>query len=434
MRTKNHCFFYLCKISQKKMNNKIEIMSPVGNFETLAAAIQGGADSVYFGVEQLNMRAKSANNFKIEDLEEIVNICNKNNIKSYLALNTIIYDHDLKIMRLLIDKAQKAGITAIIAADLAVIIYAHKQGIEVHASTQLNISNIESLRFFSQFVDVAVLARELSLKQVFSIYQAIHKEQIKGPKGNLIQLEIFAHGALCMAVSGKCYLSLHEYNSSANRGACQQTCRHAYTVTDKETGYQLEIDNEYIMSPKDLATFDFLDKVLNSGISVLKIEGRARPPEYVKATTQVYKEAVEAVQNGSFSQEKIKEWKERLSRVFNRGFWDGYYLGRKMGEWSKDYGSKATRRKQFIGNISNYFSKIRVAEIQMKAGKLKIDDEIIIIGPTTGTIETTISEIRKDLRPVAFANKGDVISIAVPQKVRRADKLYILEKTEFAKD
>ncbi len=416
------------------MNNKIEIMSPVGNFETLAAAIQGGANSVYFGVEQLNMRAKSANNFKLSDLTQIVNICNQNNIKSYLALNTIIYDHDLKIMRFLIDEAKKAGITAIIASDLAVIMYAHEQGIEVHASTQLNISNIEALRFFSKFVDVAVLARELSLKQVRTIYDAIEKEQIKGPKGEIIKLEIFAHGALCMAVSGKCYLSLHEYNSSANRGACQQTCRHAYTVTDKETGYELEIDNEYIMSPKDLATFDFLDKVLNSGISVLKIEGRARPAEYVKATTQVYKEAVEAVQNKTFSQEKIKAWKKRLSRVFNRGFWDGYYLGRKLGEWSKDYGSKASRRKQFIGNISNYFSKIGVAEIQMKAGKLKINDEIIIIGPTTGAIESTITEIRIDLKPVKSAEKGNVISIPVPQKVRRADKLYILEKTQFAND
>jgi len=416
------------------MNNHIEIMAPVGNFETLSAAIQGGANSVYFGIEQLNMRAKSANNFKLTDLKEISNICTDNDIKSYLALNTVIYDHDLKLMRFLIDEVKKNKITAIIASDIAVMSYAYEQGIEVHASTQLNISNIEALRFYSQFIDVAVLARELSLKQVRTIYDAIQEEQIKGPKGELVELEIFAHGALCMAVSGKCYLSLHEYNSSANRGACQQTCRHAYTVTDKETGYELEIDNEYIMSPKDLATFDFLDKVLDSGISVLKIEGRARPPEYVKATTEVYKEAVLAVQNSSFTQEKIILWKERLSRVFNRGFWDGYYLGRKLGEWSKEYGSLATRRKQFIGNISNYFSKIGVAEVQMKAGKLKLNDEIIIIGPTTGAIETKITEIRIDLQNVEKAEKGDTISIPVPEKVRRADKLYILEKTEYSKD
>ena len=408
-------------------------MAPVGNFETLAAAIQGKADSVYFGVEQLNMRAKSANNFKLTDLPEIVKICNSNNVKSYLALNTIIYDHDLKIMRFLVDEAKKAGITAIIAADLAVIIYAHKQNIEVHASTQLNISNIETLRFFAKFVDVAVLARELSLKQVKAIYKTIHDEQIKGPKGKLIELEIFAHGALCMAVSGKCYLSLHEKNSSANRGACQQTCRHAYTVTNKETGYELEIDNEYIMSPKDLATFDFLDKVLESGISVLKIEGRARPAEYVKNTTRVYKEAVKSVQAGTFTKEKIKNWKIELSRVFNRGFWDGYYLGRKLGEWSKDYGSKATRRKQFVGVVSNYFSNIGVAEIKLKAGILKLNDEILIIGSTTGAVEDTIKEIRLDMKPAENAKKGDIISIPVSEKVRRNDKLYLLEKTEFAK-
>ncbi len=407
-------------------------MSPVGNFETLAAAIQGGADSVYFGVEQLNMRAKSANNFKLDDLQEIVKICKANNVKSYLALNTIIYDHDIRIMRHLVDEAKKSGVTAIIASDIAVIMYARQQGIEVHASTQLNISNIEALKFYAQFVDVAVLARELSLTQVKNIYKAIQNEQIKGPSGRLVELEIFVHGALCMAVSGKCYLSLHEYNSSANRGACQQTCRHAYIVTDKETGYELEIDNEYIMSPKDLATIDFIDKVLDSGVSVLKIEGRARPPEYVKTTTQVYREAVNSVNDGTFDQQKVAEWKARLSRVFNRGFWDGYYLGRKLGEWSKVYGSKATRRKQYIGNVSNYFSKIGVAEIQMKADTLNINDEIIIIGPTTGAVETIVKEIRRDLKPVETAQKGDVISIPVPEKVRRSDKLYKLVKTEYA--
>ncbi len=414
------------------MRRQIEIMSPVGNFETLAAAVKAGADSVYFGVEQLNMRAKSANNFRVDDLPEIVRICNENNVKSYLALNIIIYDHDLRVMRKLIQAAKDAGVTAIIASDIAVIIEARKQGIEVHASTQLNISNIEALKFFAQFVDVAVLARELSLKQVRAIYDAIQKDQIKGPSGRLVELEIFAHGALCMAVSGKCYLSLHEFNSSANRGACQQTCRHAYRVTDIETGYELEIDNEYIMSPKDLATIDFLDKVLESGVSVLKIEGRARPPEYVRTTTEVYREAVNAVFEGTYTRERVNEWKERLSRVFNRGFWDGYYLGRKLGEWSEVYGSKATRKKQYIGNISNYFSKIGVAEIQMKADTLQLDDEILIIGPTTGAVETTVKEIRKDLKPVNFAQKGDVISIPVPEKVRRSDKLYKLVKTEFA--
>lgn len=407
-------------------------MAPVGNFETLAAAVQAGANSVYFGVEQLNMRAKSANNFKLSDLPQIVDICNKNNIKSYLALNTIIYDHDLKIMRKLVAEAKKAGVNAIIASDMAVIVEARRQGVEVHASTQLNISNIETLKFFAQFVDVAVLARELTLTQVRKIYDSIQEEKITGPSGELIKLEIFVHGALCMAISGKCYLSLHETNSSANRGACKQTCRHAYKVTNLETGYELEIDNEYIMSPKDLATFDFLDKVLESGVSVLKIEGRARPPEYVKTTVEVYKEAVEAVKNNTYTREKIAEWKQRLSRVFNRGFWDGYYLGRKLGEWSEQYGSKATRRKEFIGNISNYFSKISVAEVKMKAGKLNLNDEILIIGPTTGAIETTVKEIRKDLKPVDNAQKGDVISIPVPQLVRRSDKLYKLVKTEFA--
>ncbi|MBN2891828.1 MAG: U32 family peptidase [Bacteroidales bacterium] len=413
--------------------NKIEIMSPVGNFETLAAAIQGGADSVYFGVEQLNMRAKSANNFTLENLAEIVKICRENNVKTYLALNTIIYDHDLNIMRMLIDEAKNAGVTAIIASDIAVIQYASELGVELHASTQLNISNIEAVRFFSKFVDVMVLARELSLMQVKTIYETIQIEQIKGPSGKLVELEIFAHGALCMAISGKCYLSLHEKNSSANRGACQQTCRHAYTVINKETGYELEIDNEYIMSPKDLSTIDFLDQVLDSGVTVLKLEGRARPPEYVKTVTEVYKEAIASVENGTYNQEKVEEWKKRLERVFNRGFWDGYYLGRKLGEWSKVYGSKATRKKHFIGTVTNYFSKLGVAEIKLKADELKLGEKILIIGTTTGSLETIIKEIRLDLLPVHSAKKGDLISIPVPEKVRRNDQLYKLIKTEFAK-
>ena len=406
--------------------NQVEIMSPVGNFETLAAAVQGGADSVYFGVEQLNMRAKSANNFTLEDLPKIVEICEKNNIKTYLALNTIIYDHDLKIMRHLIDEVKRNNVTAIIASDIAVVNYAFQQGIELHASTQLNISNIEAVKFFSKFVDVMVLARELSLKQVKTIYEAIENEQIKGPSGKLIELEIFAHGALCMAISGKCYLSLHETNSSANRGACQQTCRHAYTVTNKETGYELEIDNEYIMSPKDLSTIDFIDKVLESGVTVLKLEGRARPPEYVRTVTEVYKDAIKSVQEKTYTKQKVESWTKKLERVFNRGFWDGYYLGRKLGEWSKDYGSKATHRKQFIGDISNYFSKIKVAEIKIKADTINIGDEILIIGTTTGVVETTVKEIRLDLLPIKKAKKGDIISIPVPEKVRRSDKLYKL--------
>lgn len=414
--------------------SNIEIMSPVGNFETLSAAIQGGADSVYFGVEQLNMRAKSANNFKISDLNEIVDICKTNNVKTYLALNTIIYDHDLKVMRMLIDEAKKADITAIIASDIAVMSYAFKQKIEIHASTQLNISNIEALRFYSKYFDVVVLARELSLMQVRAIYDAIQEEQIKGPSGKLVELEIFAHGALCMAVSGKCYLSLHEKNSSANRGACQQTCRHAYTVTNKETGYELEVDNEYIMSPKDLSTIDFLDKIIESGVTVLKLEGRARPAEYVRTVTEVYKQAIINVENGNYNKETIKEYNNRLERIFNRGFWDGYYLGRKLGEWSEVYGSKATRKKQFIGIVTNYYSKIGVAEIQLKADTLNIDDEILIIGTTTGAVEDKIKEIRKELNPIDTAKKGDTISIAVPELVRRNDKLYKLEKTIFDKN
>jgi len=412
--------------------NNIEIMSPAGNFETLNAAIQGGADSVYFGVEQLNMRAKSANNFKLSDLNEIAKICNKNNVKTYLALNTIIYDHDIKIMHKLVDEAKKLDISAIIASDIAVMQYAFEKNIEIHASTQLNISNFEAVKFFSKFCDVMVLARELSLKQVKNISDRIIEQKITGPNGKLVKLEIFAHGALCMAVSGKCYLSLHEKNSSANTGACQQTCRHAYKVINKETGYELEIDNEYIMSPKDLSTIDFLDKVLKSGINVLKLEGRARPPEYVKNVTKVYNDAVKSIKEGNYTKQKIENYKKRLKRVFNRGFWDGYYLGKKLGEWSKRYGSKATRRKKFIGDISNFFSKIKVAEIKIKADQISLNDEILIIGPTTGVVETTVKEIRKDLKPVKNAKKGDIISIPVPEKVRRSDKLYKLEKTKYA--
>ncbi len=406
---------------------EIEIMAPVGNFECLMAAAQAGANSVYFGVEQLNMRAKSANNFELKDLSEIVRICNENNMKSYLAVNTIMYDHDLKIMRMLVDNAKEANVTAIIASDQAILNYAFKAGVEIHLSTQLNISNIESLAFYANFADVVVLARELTLKQVKDIARQIKERDIRGPKGELIRIEMFAHGALCMAVSGKCYLSLHEMNSSANRGACQQTCRKSYTVINNETGYELEIDNEYIMSPKDLMTINFIDEMLDSGITVFKIEGRARPAEYVKTVTSCYREAVDAVYEGSYSTEKINAWITRLSTVYNRGFWDGYYLGRKLGEWSKDYGSKATKIKTYIGKGSNYFEKIGVAEFKIESGELNVGDEILITGPTTGVIQTFVEEIRLDLHAVEKAQKGDVISVPIKEKVRRADKLYKLE-------
>ena len=402
----------------------IEIMAPVGSFESLRAAIQGGADSVYFGIEQLNMRAKSSNNFTTEDLKEIVKICNEYNIRSYLTVNTIIYDHDVNLMKQILNTAKESGVTAIIAADQAVMNYAKTIGLEVHISTQMNVSNIETLKFYALFADVMVLARELSLKQVKHITKAIEKEQIKGPSGNLIQIEIFAHGALCMAISGKCYLSLHEQNSSANRGACLQTCRKAYIVTEKETGNELEIENEYIMSPKDLSTIGFMDKLIDAGVKVLKIEGRARPAEYVKLVSECYNEAVDAVFDETYNKEKIQAWEERLSTVFNRGFWDGYYLGRKMGEWSKDYGSKATKKKIFIGPARNYFAKIKVGEFEVQTGSLKVGDEVLITGPTTGVIQSTVKELRFDEKPVDEVYKGQIISMPVDEKVRRADKLY----------
>ena len=414
----------------KKKYKKIEIMSPVGSFESLAAAIQGGANSVYFGIEQLNMRAKSSNNFTTEDLREIVKICNENNIKSYLTVNTIIYDHDIGLMKQIVDIAKESGVSAIIVSDQAVMNYANSIGVEVHISTQLNVSNIETVKFYSHFADVMVLARELSLKQVEHITKTIEKEQIKGPSGRLVEIEIFAHGALCMAVSGKCYLSLHEQNSSANRGACLQTCRKAYVVTEKETGFELEIDNEYIMSPKDLMTINFIDKVLDAGVSVLKIEGRARPAEYVKIVTKAYRDAVDSYFEDTYSKEKVKGWVDKLSTVFNRGFWDGYYLGRRLGEWSKDYGSKATKKKEFIGRGTNYFSKIGVAEFKIQSGSLKIGDEILITGPTTGVIQTTIKELRFDEQPVEEVTKGQVISTPIAEKVRRADKLYKVTNVE----
>lgn len=402
----------------------IEVMAPAGNFESLMAAVQGGADAVYFGVGKLNMRAKSSVNFLEDDLYEIVRICSASNVKTYLTLNTVLYDEDLDGMRRLMDTAKMARVSAVIVSDQAAMEYARKVGLNVHLSTQLNISNSHSLRFYSQWADVVVLARELNLQQVKFIFESVHKNEIKGPSGKEVRLELFVHGALCMAISGKCYLSLHQQNFSANRGECLQICRRSYTVTDKETGSQLEIDNEYIMSPKDLCTISFLDQILDAGVRVLKIEGRARGPEYVKTVTSCYVEAVEAIVAGQFTPDKVEGWTKRLSSVFNRGFWDGYYLGRKLGEWSNSYGNIATERKQYVGKINNYFSDLGVAELNVEASELHLNDKILIIGPTTGVIETLVSEIRVDNQQASSAPKGLPCSIPVPSRVRRSDKLY----------
>ena len=409
----------------------IEIMAPVGSYETLMAAIQAGAGSVYFGVEQLNMRARSSNNFTLEDLREITQIAHKAGVKTYLTVNTIIFDTEIDKLHSIIDAAKQAGVSAIIASDISAIQYARQIGVEVHISTQVNITNFEAVKFYAQFADVVVLAREMNIGRVWEISKMIEEQQIKGPSGNLVRIEMFVHGALCMAVSGKCYLSLHEMNSSANRGSCLQTCRRAYTVTDNETGAELEIDNEYIMSPKDLKTIHFLNKVLDSGVSVLKIEGRARSAEYVFTVVQCYKEAVEAYQDGTFSSEKIKEWDERLQTVFNRGFWDGYYLGQQLGEWSNNYGSQATQRKMYIGKGLNYFSNLKVAEFKMEAGSLKVGDEIFVTGPTTGLVKSKVVEIRVDLKPVNETVKGETFSIKLEDKIRRSDKLFkIIDASE----
>lgn len=409
----------------------VEIMAPVGSYETLMAAIQAGAGSVYFGVEQLNMRARSANNFTLEDLKKISSIAHGAGVKTYLTVNTIIFDNEIEKLHAIIDAAKEAGISAIIAADISAIMYARQIGVEVHISTQVNITNLEAVKFYSQFADVVVLAREMNLGRVREISEQIEKQQIKGPAGELVKLEMFVHGALCMAVSGKCYLSLHEMNSSANRGSCLQTCRRAYTVTDKETGAELEIDNEYIMSPKDMKTIHFLNKLLDSGVSVLKIEGRARSAEYVHTVVQCYSEAVDAHFDGTFSEEKIEDWDKRLSEVFNRGFWDGYYLGQRLGEWSRNYGSQATQRKMYIGKGLNYFSNIQVAEFKMEAGNLKVGDEIFVTGPTTGLVKSVVAEIRVNMKPVEETVKGDLFSIKLDQKIRRSDKLFkIIEASQ----
>lgn len=402
----------------------IEIMSPAGSYESLMAAIQGNADSMYFGVEQLNMRAASSNNFTLDDLHNIAAICSENGIKSYLTVNVVIYDNEVKLMHKVIDAAMESGISAIIASDHSVIEYASRTGIEVHLSTQLNISNIEALKFYSRWADVVVLARELTLDQVKHIYDNIRKHNIRGPSGDLVRIEMFVHGALCMAISGKCYLSLHENNKSANRGICYQTCRKAYIVKEKESGNELEIDNEYIMSPRDLCTIGFVDKLIDAGVRVFKIEGRARSAEYVKTVTDCYNDAVDSVIEGTYNDEKISLWREKLSSVFNRGFWDGYYLGQRLGEWSTKYGSSATKRKIYIGKVTNYFTKLKVAEIKLENGDLASGDTILITGPSTGLIECTVDEIRVDLKVTGKAQKGEFCSIPSAEYLRRSDKIY----------
>jgi U32 family peptidase len=407
----------------KQSDKYFEVMAPAGSKEAMMAAIKAGADSVYFGVEQLNMRARQTNNFLVDDLPEVARLCNGAGVKTYVTLNTIIYDHDISLMRRVIDAVKDAGITAVIASDLAVMNYCRKKGVEVHISTQSNITNIETVEFFADYADVVVMARELTLKQVGDIVKNIERNDIRGPKGELVQVEIFAHGALCMAVSGKCYLSLHSHNASANRGACIQNCRREYTVTDEE-GIELKIDNEYIMSAKDLCTIDFLDKILEAGVRVLKIEGRGRAADYVYTTTKCYREAVDAFQAGSYTAEKVGVWKEKLSSVYNRGFWDGYYLGRQMGEWSNVHGSVATEKKIYIGKGVKFFDKIGVGEFLLESHDISKGDKIIITGPTTGYIEQVIEEIHVSGGPVEKAIKGDSIAIALPEKIRASDKLY----------
>lgn len=409
----------------------IEIMSPVGSYESLMGAIQGGANSVYFGVGELNMRSRSANNFTIDDLRNIVAIAQENNLRTYLTLNTIIYNEELDYMRKVVDAAKESNITAIIASDMAVIAYAREKNVEVHLSTQCNVTNTEAVKFYSQFADVIVTAREVSLEKVKQITTFIKENNIKGPSGRLVQIECFVHGALCMAVSGKCYLSLDNANKSANKGACLQYCRRPYKVTDIDGGTELVVDNQYIMSPKDLKTIDFLDKVLDAGVRVLKIEGRGRSAEYVKTVTKTYKEAVKAYFDGEFTQENKDKWNKELSTVYNRGFWDGYYLGQTIGEWTEKYGSRATKVKEFIGTITNYFKDINVAEVRLETGELSIGDDIIILGKTTGVYEDTIKEIRVDLLPVEKAVKGDMFSIPTHEIIRRGDKLYKIKDAEI---
>ena len=413
-----------------KSKNKMELMAPAGNFESLQAALDNGADSVYFGVEQLNMRARASINFTLDDLPEISNRCKAKGVRTYLTLNTIIYDHDLTIVKTLLNKVKEADITAVIAMDQAVIAMARQIGIEVHISTQINITNIETLKFYAMFADTIVLSRELSLRQVKKITEQIEKDQIKGPSGRLVEIEIFGHGALCMAVSGKCYMSLHSYNSSANRGACKQNCRKKYTVIDQETGFEMELDNEYIMSPKDLCTIDFLDQVADAGIKVLKIEGRGRAPEYVAKVIRSYRDAIDSLAKGNYDKEKVIGWMQELEKVYNRGFWNGYYLGQKLGEWSKGSGSHATQKKVYIGKGVHFFPKANIGEFKMEAFDLKIGDTILITGPTTGAKEITITEMFVNDVKGNKAQRGDSITIPLEFRIRPSDKLYKIVMVE----
>ena len=406
------------------MKNRIEVMAPAGNFAALTAAAQGGADAVYFGVGDLNMRAHAATNFEPSDLPQITQFCRQHGMRAYLTLNTVLYDSDMEQMECILTKAKEAQVSAVIASDIAAIAAAQRHGLEVHISTQLNISNLQAVKFYSQFADVMVLARELTLRQVKEIANGIQNEQVKGPSGHLVKLELFCHGALCMAISGKCYLSLHRYNASANRGSCYQLCRRAYTVTDKETGEELAIDHEYIMSPKDLSTIRFIDKILDAGVEVLKIEGRARAPEYVKCVTAAYKQGVDACLKGCFNKELGERLQSNVETVFNRGFWDGYYLGAKMGEWSDVYGNKATQRKVYLGKVTNYYDRLSVAEILLETDALSVGESVMIIGSTTGVVEQIVEEVRLDLEPVPTAPKGSYCSIKTTEQVRRADKVF----------
>lgn len=405
-----------------------EIMAPAGSWESLQAAIHAGADSVYFGIEKLNMRSRSSSNFTTDDLHRIVARCKESGVKTYLTINTIIYDEDIALMREIVDNARDAGVSAIIAADVSVMQYAVSRGVEVHLSTQLNISNVEALKFYAQFADVVVLARELNMEQVAAIHKKIVEERICGRNGDLIRIEMFCHGALCMAVSGKCYLSLHEFNASANRGACMQVCRRAYNVKDEDSDIELKVDNKYIMSPKDLKTIHFMNKMMDAGVRVFKIEGRARGAEYVKTVVECYREAIETyLDGGSYSQQKIEEWDRRLARVFNRGFWDGYYLGQRLGEWSSVYGSQATTRKVYVGKCTNYFQKIGVAEFVIESHGLSDGDEILVTGETTGAYETVAYDMRVDLKRVEHVDKGTYFSLKTEVPIRRNDKLYLIE-------
>ncbi|CAM1374120.1 Peptidase U32 family [Tenacibaculum litopenaei] len=413
---------------------KIELMAPAGNFESLQAALDNGCDSVYFGVEQLNMRARASINFTLDDLEEISRRCTEKNVRTYLTLNTIVYDHDLSIVKTLIKRAKEANITAVIAMDQAVIAMARAEQMEVHISTQINITNIETVKFYAMFADTVVLSRELSLRQVKKITDQIAKEEIKGPSGRLLEIEIFGHGALCMAVSGKCYMSLHSHNSSANRGACKQNCRKKYTVIDQESGFEMELDNEYIMSPKDLCTIDFLDQVADAGIKVLKIEGRGRAPEYVAKVIKCYRDAIDSLYDGSYDKAKVISWMQELEKVYNRGFWNGYYLGQKLGEWSKEPGSHATQKKVYLGKGVHFFPKPSIGEFKIEAYDVSVGDTILITGPTTGAREMTLQSMYVNDKDATTASKGDEVTMKLDFRIRPSDKLYKIVKTEFAKN